>query len=79
MDELNTKPPVVEVLDADVVRILRAKTASERLVQAFRIWESARAIVAGGVRRQYPDWDEDQIRRETANRLSQGATERVPR
>ncbi len=79
MDNLKEKPPVVEVIDPEVVRVLREKTASERLDQALRIWESARAIVQGGVRQQHPDWDEDRILRETACRLSQGATERVPR
>jgi hypothetical protein len=79
MDDLKEKPPVVEVIDPEVVRVLREKTASERLDQALRIWESARAIVQGGVRQQHPDWDEARILRETARRLSQGATERVPR
>jgi hypothetical protein len=79
MDDLKEKPPVVEVIDPEVVRVLREKTASERLDQALRIWESARAIVQGGVRQQHPDWDGDRLLRETARRLSQGATERVPR
>ena len=78
-NDVNKKAPVVEVLDPEVVRVLREKTASERLVQAFRIWESARAIVQGGVRQQHPDWNEERILRETARRLSRGATERVPR
>jgi hypothetical protein len=79
MDDVKNKPPVVEVLDPEIVRVLRDKTPSERLVQAFRIWESARAVVQGGVRQQHPDWNEERILRETARRLSHGATERVPR
>jgi len=79
MEHMKKSPPVVEVIGPEVVRVLREKTASERLDQALRIWESVRAIVQGGVRLQHPDLDEDGILRETARRLSHGATERVPR
>ncbi len=79
MGDLQMNPPVVEIIDPEVVRVLRGKSASERLDQALRIWESARAIVQGAVRQQHPTWDEDRILRETARRLRHGATERVPR
>jgi hypothetical protein len=71
--------PVVEILDPMVVQILRQKTPAVRLEQAFRMWETARLIVGGGVRQQHPDWSEDEVLREIARRLSHGATESVPR
>jgi hypothetical protein len=69
----------VEIIDPSIVQVLRAKTPAERLAQAFRIWDSARAITRGSVLQQHPDWAEDQILRETARRLSHGATEGVCR
>jgi hypothetical protein len=71
--------PLVEIIDPSIVQVLRAKTPAECLSQAFRIWESARAITRGSVQQQHPDWDEAQILRETARRLSHGATEDVRR
>ena len=69
--------PVVELLDPVVVEILRKKTPAERLAQAFRIWETARLVIRSSIQQQHPDWSEEQVRRETANRLSHGATERA--
>jgi Rv0078B-related antitoxin len=76
---MNARRPIVEILDPLVVQILRNKTPAERLAQAFRMWETARAIVRASVRQQHPDWSEEEILRETARRLSHGATERVLR
>ncbi len=70
--------PVVEILDPMIVEILRRKTPAERLNQVFRLWETARSITIGAVRHQHPEWSEVQVLRETARRLSHGATERVP-
>ena len=76
---MTTERPVVELLDPVVVEILRQKTPAERLAQAFRIWETARLVTRSSIRQQHPEWNDDQVLRETANRLSHGATERVPR
>jgi hypothetical protein len=79
MSDSRNKRPVVEIIEPELVRVLRQKTPSERLAQAFRIWESAREIIRASVHQQHPDWNEDRILREVARRLSHGATERVPR
>ena len=71
--------PVVEILDPQIVEILRRKTPAERLSQAFGMWETAGLIIRSAVRQQHPEWDDDQIQRESARRLSHGATELVPR
>lgn len=76
----NTGPrrPVVEIIDPMIVEILRRMTPAERIAQAFRLWRSAVVITRGSVRQQHPDWTEEQVLRESANRLSHGATKRVP-
>ncbi|QDV29955.1 hypothetical protein Spb1_18810 [Planctopirus ephydatiae] len=43
------------------------------------MWETAREMIRGTIRQQHPDWSEEQVLREAANRLSHGTTERVPR
>lgn len=75
----STRQPVIEILEPEMVEILRQKTPAERLTQAFRMWETAREMIRGTIRQQHPDWSEEQVLREAANRLSHGATERVPR
>ena len=50
----------------------------ERLAQAFRMWETACVIVRGAVREQHPEFSELEVLRESARRLSHGATDRVP-
>ena len=62
-----------------IVEILRRKTPQERLQQAFDMWESARVIVHGAIAQEHPEWTEQQVLREVANRISHGATERIPR
>lgn len=75
----SARQPIIEILEPEMVEILRQKTPAERLTQAFRMWETAREMIRGTIRQQHPDWSEEQVLREAANRLSHGATERVPR
>lgn len=63
---------------APVVEVLPKKTPAERLFQAFRMCEFVRDFIRSVLRQEHPDWSEEQILREAANRLSHGATERVP-
>ena len=76
---MSTRTPVVEILDPIVVECLKRMTPQERLLQAFRFWETGRAMVWGSVRQQYPEWSDDQVEREAARRLSHGATSHVGR
>ena len=76
---MTAKRAVVEVLDPALVEIFRNMTPAQRLAQAFRMWETARIVTRASIRQQYPEWSEEQILRESARRLSHGATERVPR
>ena len=52
-----------------MVEVMRSKTPAERLAIAFRMWDSARVMVLANVRRQNPDWSEDEIEQEVAARM----------
>ena len=73
------RQPVVELIDPMVVEILRRKTPAQRLAQAFAMWDTACVVIRGSIRQQHPEWNDEQVLREAARRLSHGATERVPR
>ncbi|MBN1346584.1 MAG: hypothetical protein JXQ73_28095 [Phycisphaerae bacterium] len=63
----------IEVVDEDMARILRAKTGAERLKIANDMFVSARRMIVSMLRAEHPDWNDGQINRETARRLSHGA------
>jgi len=66
---------VVEMMDPQMVEILRNKNPAERLAIACGMWESARMIIDGAVRQQHPDWSQDGVNREIARRISPGAVD----
>lgn len=61
-----------EILDDRMAEILRRKSPAERLEMAFSMWRFAQRLVGDAIRDAHPDWTEDEIRRETARRLSRG-------
>jgi hypothetical protein len=63
----------IEVMDDEMVRILRSKTGAERLQIASDMFASARRMIASHLAAEHPDWDEDWIQRETSRRISHGA------
>lgn len=63
----------IEVIDDVMADVLRAKSGAERLQMLDGFFRSARELVSAGVRAQHPEWDQEQIDRETARRLSRGA------
>ena len=63
----------IEVVDDVVAEILRKKTPAERLKQAFGMWHSARIQLTYFVKSLHPEWEEKQIQKEVARRLSHGA------
>ncbi len=62
-----------EVVSDEMAAIFRRKTGAERLEIASRLFESARRMLINHLRGEHPDWDELQIDREAARRLSHGA------
>ncbi|MGD0540189.1 MAG: hypothetical protein ABSB33_01600 [Tepidisphaeraceae bacterium] len=67
-------PTDIEVMDEDMVRIIRAKTGAQRLRIASGMYSSARNMLLTHLRAEHPDWDERRIQQEAARRLSHGAT-----
>lgn len=65
-------PRTIELLDADMVRVLRALTPAQRLAAAFDCQRTARLVIAGHLRDAHPDWDENQVQAEIARRMLGG-------
>ncbi len=73
MGEVGIDPRQIEVMDDDMAAVLRAKSGSERLRIAFGMYSSARRMIISHLSAEHPDWNEGEIRREAARRLSHGA------
>ncbi|MFQ5805077.1 MAG: hypothetical protein ACE5I3_01365 [Phycisphaerae bacterium] len=63
----------IEVLDAEMARLLQRKTGAERLQIAWSMFSSARRMIISMLRAEHPNWDERQVNAEAARRLSHGA------
>jgi Rv0078B-related antitoxin len=72
-DRKTNRPPVIEVIDDEMARVIRAKTGAERLRIASGMFSSARKMLVAYLRVQHPDWDEKAVQKEAARRLSHGA------
>ncbi len=66
------EPRQIEVVDNAMAEILRKKTPAERIQIGFSLWTSARKMLTVHLKSIHPDWDEEQISREVAKRLSHG-------
>jgi hypothetical protein len=60
----------LDVVDAQVARVLRAKSGMERLRLAHEAWELARERLTAFLSAQHRDWEQEAVRREVAKRLS---------
>ena len=69
---MDTPRPDPEVVCDRVADILRKKSIAERLQLAFNMWDFTRDFLTLTIKRQHPDWDEKQVRREVARRMSNG-------
>jgi hypothetical protein len=61
--------PVIEVIDDDMAAVLRRKTPAERLRSAHAMWQYARRRLSNMLRRQHPEWDEQQLKAEIRRRV----------
>ena len=66
-------PSIIEVVNEDVAVILRKKTPAERVALALDANRTARLLVEGGLRTRHPDWNDEQIAREVARRMTLGS------
>jgi len=63
----------IDVIDDRVAEILRQKTDAERMATVDQMWRFARDMIRNNLRRDHPDWTEEELDRTTARRLSHGA------
>ena len=71
--------PTIEALESEMIDCWRRMTPQQRLQRAFDFWETARVMTISAVKSQHPQMCEADVLKETAKRLSHGATERVCR
>ena len=72
MGTLRLDPGQIEVVDDAMAEILRYKTPAERIRIGFTLWTSTRNMLMTHLRKTHPDWNDDQIKKEVAKRLSHG-------
>lgn len=63
----------IEILDQDVVEVLRRKTPTERVAMIFAANRTMRSRLEGHLRTRHPDWDDQAVMREIARRMSRAA------
>jgi hypothetical protein len=51
----------------------RRMTPQQRLQIGFRLYELTRTLVRQGVKHQYPDWNDEQVKEEVLRRFRLGA------
>ena len=66
-------PRRIELLDPVVAEILKSKTPEERIRMGFECNRTARKMMAAGLHAQHPDWTPEEIQREIARRMMDGA------
>lgn len=66
-------PARYEIVDPQMVEILRAKSIEQKLAIADGMWRMARELILSSLRMDHPDWSAEQLAREAARRLSHGA------
>lgn len=63
----------IEMLDDEMVRVLRRKSGPERFRIADKMFSFARELIRSSIRAAHPEWNEQRIAAETARRISHGA------
>jgi hypothetical protein len=66
-------PRRIEMVDEDMAAVLRRMTGAQRLKIAEGMFRSARQTIACFLKQRHPDWDDQQVQRETVRSLSHGA------
>lgn len=58
----------IEVLDPDIVNVLRDKTVAERVEMVFDAERTLRLMLESHLKWRHPDWTGAQVRQEIARR-----------
>lgn len=64
----------IELLDPQIVEILKTKTPAEKLAMIFAANRTMRLRIEGHLRTYHPDWTDAQIQQEIARRMLSGTT-----
>jgi hypothetical protein len=67
-------PGRIELLDEATVRLLQAKTPTERVAMIFAANRTMRLRLEGHLRSCHPDWDDATVAQEIARRMRGGAS-----
>jgi hypothetical protein len=63
----------IEVLDDQIVAVLKTKKPQQRLAIAFDMWSFAKKQLTSYLRDMHNDWSDEKIHQEVVRRLSHGA------
>jgi hypothetical protein len=66
-------PESIELTDPLVIENNRRMTPAEKIAQVFALNRSIRQRTASALSAQHPEWNETQVQREIARRMSLGA------
>ena len=67
------RPIVIEMIDDDMVEVMRSKTIAQKLAILNDMHRTARHLVRCGVKMQHADWTPDQVELEVSQRLLHGS------
>ncbi len=62
-------PRRIEVVDPAMAEVFRQKTPAERIAMTCDANETMRLLIAGRLRTEHPDWEDDRISQEVAGRM----------
>lgn len=68
------RPIVIEMIDDDMVAIMRSKTIAQKMAILNDAHRTARKLVRCGVQMQHADWSVEQVEAEVSRRLIHGST-----
>ena len=63
----------IEVLEDEMVEVLKAKTPQERLKMAFDMWKMVRRQLECYLETTHKEWSKEKIQKEVARRMSHGS------
>ena len=66
-------PRCIEIIEPEMVSVLKTKTASERLAMGFNLRISARKLATNLIKSQYPALTEEEIEKIVSKRFLDGS------
>ena len=70
---MSIEHPSIDVVDDDIAEVLRRKSPAQRIQMAAEANDTARMLMAGGIRFTHPDWSDESVQREVARRMLDAA------